>query len=555
MGAAAVAAATTTTFVATVTAAEQLHLVGNDFGGVGVAAFLVLPLAGLEAAFHVDGAALAQVFTGNLGQAVIEDDAVPFGLFLALAGLAVLPVARGGNGDGAPGAAVGVVADLGVAAQVADEDDLLTLAMAVLPEKEVGESEVADYAQPAFLAIRWEARRCCRQPHFRDWHPHPVAAPARPAARLPKLPLHVVPAAPPTTDSGWLCRQLPAGLALYVLAGSEFDRGLDPFWLAVYQATTTLWAPALLGVAVWPLTRRLYRRPLLPFALGHLVGALSFGLAWLVGEYLLNSLLSARAHTPAPCCRRCCCGAASWAWRCMRRWRLPSTRCCRAARRGGGSGGGQAEAALAKAELAAISGKLNPHFLFNTLNSLIALARTDAAQAEQALLFASMLRYVLDTKRSDAAVSGQEPRVLLADEVTFLRDYLALEQLRLGERLRVDWQIDDAVLADELPPLTLQPLVENAVQHGVAPRKVGGCVTIRAARDRDLGRAWPPAWPTTARAASPPASMHPMPTAAKALASRTLRKRFSLDWRRPRPSEHPHRPGAGFRVDLWIPQT
>ena len=87
----------------------------------------------------------------------------------------------------------------------------------------------------------------------------------------------------------------------------------------------------------------------------------------------------------------------------------------------------QAESALAKAELSAISGKLNPHFLFNTLNSLIALTRKDAAQAEAALLrFSTMLRYVLDTKR------GAEDRVMLSDEIDFLRDGEHVVDVPLG---------------------------------------------------------------------------------------------------------------------------
>jgi hypothetical protein len=232
--------------------------------------------------------------------------------------------------------------------------------------------------------------------------------------------------------------------ALYVLAGSEFDRGLDPFWLAVYQATTTLWAPALLGVAVWPWTRRLYRRPLVPFALGHLVGALSFGLAWLVGEYLLNSLLFGPVHAgavlQAVLLWRGIVGVAVYAAMAIAFNAVLQGRAARSA----AVAAAQAEAALAKAELAAISGKLNPHFLFNTLNSLIALARTDAAQAEQALLrFASMLRYVLDTKREPV----QDPRVPLADEVAFLRDYLALEAGRPGVSARIGAEHEEHVQA------------------------------------------------------------------------------------------------------------
>ena len=101
----------------------------------------------------------------------------------------------------------------------------------------------------------------------------------------------------------------------------------------------------------------------------------------------------------------------------------------------------QAEAALVRAELAAISGKLNPHFLFNTLNSIIFLTRKDAGAAERALLsFARMLRYLLDANR------GAADRVPLREELDFVRDYLDLETLRLGTRLAVAWRIDDAAL-------------------------------------------------------------------------------------------------------------
>lgn len=383
-------------------------------------------------------------------------------------------------------------------------------------------------------------------------------------AGLPKLPCMLSPATPSSPRSNgrgngrlWLAYAASCLLAwaLYVLAGSEFDRGLDPFWLAVYQATTTLWAPALLGVAVWPLTRRLHRRPLAPFALGHLLGALSFGLAWLVGEYLLNSLLFGPVHAgavlQAVLLWRGIVGVAVYAAMAIAFNAVLQGRAARSA----AVAAAQAEAALAKAELAAISGKLNPHFLFNTLNSLIALARTDAAQAEQALLrFASMLRYVLDTKRGDAMATGMEPRVPLADEVAFLRDYLALEALRLGERLRVDWQIDEAVLADELPPLTLQPLVENAVQHGIAPRKGGGCITIRAARDA-LSAGLRLCVADDGPGCDPAKLDVPDASGRQGIGLAALRKRFSLDYAGQARLAIHTAPGAGFRVDLWIPQT
>ena len=158
----------------------------------------------------------------------------------------------------------------------------------------------------------------------------------------------------------------------------------------------------------------------------------------------------------------------------------------------------QAESGLVRAELAAISGKLNPHFLFNTLNSIIFLTSKDAAAAERALLgFARMLRYLLDANR------GAADRVPLREELDFVRDYLGLESLRLGARLAVDWQIDEAAIEETVPPLTLQPLVENAIVHGIAPRTETGTVTIECrrlappdrlllrVRDDGAGCSWP----------------------------------------------------------------
>src|SRR6185369_16045388 len=124
-GAAALAVVVATTAAHALAAAEQLHLVRDDLGGVVVLAFLVLPLARLQAALDVDRTALLQVFAGDLRQAVVEDHAVPFGLFLLLAALPVLPVARGGDADVAHRGAARRVAHLGIAAEVADDDDLV----------------------------------------------------------------------------------------------------------------------------------------------------------------------------------------------------------------------------------------------------------------------------------------------------------------------------------------------------------------------------------------------------------------------------------------------
>jgi signal transduction histidine kinase len=129
--------------------------------------------------------------------------------------------------------------------------------------------------------------------------------------------------------------------------------------------------------------------------------------------------------------------------------------------------------AAARAELQALRAQLDPHFLFNTLHSVTALVREDPRGAEEALeRFGGLMRYVLDAGRAD--------EVALADELAFVRDYLALEGLRLGERLRVEEAVDAEALECAVPPLLLQPLVENAVRHGIAPRRAGGTVRLAA---------------------------------------------------------------------------
>jgi len=336
---------------------------------------------------------------------------------------------------------------------------------------------------------------------------------------------------------------------LYVLAGAEFQRGLWQLWQAVYQATLGLWPPMLLGVAVFPWVQRMQdgRAGTAAQVLMHAAGALVFGVAWQAGDYTVSNLLYGRLYANAMLVQtvlwRAIWGVIAYAaiataftaWLQARRARAATLAAA------------QAESALARAELAVISGKLNPHFLFNTLNSLIALTRKDAQAAEAALMrFSGMLRYVLDTKRR------ADDRVPLGDEIEFVRDYLALEGLRLGRRLRVDWQVDPATLADEIPPLSLQPLVENAVQHGIAPRVDGGCVRIRSARNA-LDHGLELSVEDDGAGCEPTRLDDPAP-ARSGIGLTALRRRFALDYDgRARLKIHT-RPDAGFRVDLWIPQ-
>lgn len=143
----------------------------------------------------------------------------------------------------------------------------------------------------------------------------------------------------------------------------------------------------------------------------------------------------------------------------------------------------RAEAARSQAELAALRAQLNPHFLFNTLHSLMALVRNDANTAEEAIeRFAQMLRYVLQSQNERKAIATD---VTFADEWNFVQNYLELERLRLGERLKLTTEIEPAALAYHLPAFSLQPIVENAVKHAIAPRARGGQIRITAHSDKD----------------------------------------------------------------------
>ena len=137
------------------------------------------------------------------------------------------------------------------------------------------------------------------------------------------------------------------------------------------------------------------------------------------------------------------------------------------------------ESLLHQAQLQALRSQLNPHFLFNALHSIAELVHADPKLAEQLLVrLGELLRQVLN--------SAAQPVVPLAEELEFIRGYLDIEQMRLGDRLQLEWDVEPAVLAARVPSLILQPLVENAIQHGVAPTARPGAVTIRARRDGDL---------------------------------------------------------------------
>jgi signal transduction histidine kinase len=333
---------------------------------------------------------------------------------------------------------------------------------------------------------------------------------------------------------------------LYAMASTEWDLGSWRLWDGIYEATLNLGPPIFLGAFALPWVRWLQGRSTrpMPTTALHLTGAMVFAVSWQSLDYLIAWGFFGAEHANATFQQRVL-------WRAM--WgvfayfvlvsgfggALHARRAQRVA-----IAAARAEAALVRAELAAISGKLNPHFLFNTLNSLLILTRKDPSAAEQALLrFSRMMRYVLDTTR---AATGH---VALTEELDFVRDYLSLESLRLGSRLKVDWQIDPASLDAEIPPLTLQPLVENSILHGIAPQVAGGTVRIESHRagpdslsltvsDDGAGCRWPPA------------SAH-----GGGVGLSALRRRFELDFGGAALFNVRSAPGAGFCVEILIPQT
>lgn len=127
-------------------------------------------------------------------------------------------------------------------------------------------------------------------------------------------------------------------------------------------------------------------------------------------------------------------------------------------------------AAVTRAQVEALQARIRPHFLFNSMNTVAALVRVDPGAAE---------RTVEDLAELFRAALGADGRVgTLGEELDLVDRYLAIEQLRLGERLRIERDLDALPRAMPLPPLLLQPLVENAVLHGVQPRPAGGCVRL-----------------------------------------------------------------------------
>ena len=133
--------------------------------------------------------------------------------------------------------------------------------------------------------------------------------------------------------------------------------------------------------------------------------------------------------------------------------------------------------AVAEARIQALQARIRPHFLYNSINAVLSLIRAEPRRAERALEdLADLFRVLMADNRTLAPI-GQE--------IDLAKQYLAIESIRLGDRLRVVWRIDGVPMDALVPPLMLQPLIENAVYHGIEPSENGGEIAVEAARVAD----------------------------------------------------------------------
>jgi two-component system sensor histidine kinase AlgZ len=240
--------------------------------------------------------------------------------------------------------------------------------------------------------------------------------------------------------------QLALGLGVLMAAGS-WRQALVMFGpaLSAGLAGTLLWLAAACA-----LQGRLVR--LLPLRRGPIVallGALAALCGWLplVWFDIVEPVMSRLVALPVV---GAALGTMAWAWL---EARVRSQR-----------------PAEASARLAELQSRIRPHFLFNALNTALALVQVDPPRAERVLEDLAELFRV--------ALGEQNEAVTLSDEIELARRYLAIEQIRFGNRLQLSWELDANAGAALVPPLVLQPLVENAVRHGIETARAGGVIRV-----------------------------------------------------------------------------
>jgi signal transduction histidine kinase len=249
------------------------------------------------------------------------------------------------------------------------------------------------------------------------------------------------------------------------------------WWHGLISSIVIIGAAALAGVLVWKLSGRVLfpGRSRIRFGLIHVCAAVVYGAFWL-GIIQGWLVLVASRDVAALVARQAglwqfstgiyvygLIAGVSYLLRTQKQLRERETAAARA------------EAAAAQAQLQSLRSHLQPHFLFNALHAVGSLVRTDPAAADRAIeQLGGLLRHSLDHSHRDSVPLGQEWQFVLS--------YLALEQLRLGERLRLDCDIEPDALDVHVPPFLLQPLIENAVRHGIAHRPEGGTIRVSARR-------------------------------------------------------------------------
>ena len=293
--------------------------------------------------------------------------------------------------------------------------------------------------------------------------------------------------------SGWLRWTLLFGF--WTLLGmsfagqfyiSSFKAGVSISWgRAVSWALGDWYVFAVLSLPVFRLARRF---PIAPEnwrkrVAGHLAGSIFFSLAYIlvraavgVGQGMLGgeSISFAEAFQPLL--------VKTWHFNLLIYWVMLSV--CQALEhqrklQERELASAEMEKRLAEARLRALQMQLNPHFLFNTLHGISALMHRDVEAADQMITrLSDLLRYALE--------STDEREVPLERELDFLRRYLEIEQIRFGSRLRIEFDIDPLTLRARVPNLILQPLLENAVRHGIEPHAKTGQIRLCSAREGDV---------------------------------------------------------------------
>jgi LytS/YehU family sensor histidine kinase len=194
-----------------------------------------------------------------------------------------------------------------------------------------------------------------------------------------------------------------------------------------------------------------------------------------------------------------------------------------------------AEQQLSKVRLAALHQQLQPHFLFNTLNAIAELVHADPFRAEQLLLkLSALLRRSLD--------GGQAQLITLREELDFLDDYLAIQHALFGERLIIERDMPEETLDALLPPMLLQPIVENALRHGIGPRREGGRVSIRTRLEAGI-----------LQVAIDDDGMGARLPIRESIGLANTRERLATEYGARATMRIQTSPAAGFQVDIFLP--